>query len=93
MKTTSLKKKPAKLKKRCGSSNSSIRVWLAYKQGKVFKKFKENRKFIEMVKQFGVSKSTIIFKINIVKLINKHHKIRNSSHSLHFLKNYFKMIK
>ena len=46
-----------------------------------------------MVKQFGVSKSTIIFKINIVKLIDKHPKIKNSSLSLHFLKKYFKMIK
>ena len=46
-----------------------------------------------MVKQFGVSKSTIIFKINIVKLIDKHSKIKNSLLSLHFLKNYFKMIK
>ena len=46
-----------------------------------------------MVKQFGVSKSTIIFKINIVKLIDKHPKIKISSLSLHFLKKYFKMIK
>ena len=46
-----------------------------------------------MVKQFGVSKSTTIFKINIVKFINKHAKIMNSSLSLNSMKNYFKMIK
>ena len=66
---------------------------MAYEQGKVFEKFKENAKFIEMIRQFGYSKSTIIFKINIVKLINKHPKIKNSSLSLNFLKNYFKLIK
>ena len=54
-------------------------VWLAYQQGKVFEKFKESTKFIEMIKQFRVGRSTIIFKINIVKLINKHPKIKNSS--------------
>ena len=54
-------------------------VWLAYQQGKVFEKFKESTKFIEMIKQFRVGRSTIIFKINIVKLINKHPKIKNFS--------------
>ena len=46
-----------------------------------------------MAQQFGVNKSTIIFKINIVKFIDKHPKIKKSSLSLHFLKNYFKLIK
>ena len=46
-----------------------------------------------MAQQFGVNKSTIIFKIHIVKFIDKHPKIKKSSLSLHFLKNYFKMIK
>ena len=32
-----------------------------------------------MIKQFRVGRSTIIFKINIVKLINKHPKIKNFS--------------
>ena len=68
-------------------------VWLGYQQRKVFEKFKENEKFIEMVNQSGVSKSTIIFKINIVRLIGKYAKTKNSWLSLHFLKKYFKMIK
>ena len=68
-------------------------IWLAYQQGKVFEKFKENAKFIKMLKQFGISKFTIIFKINMVQLINKQPKIKNSSLSLDFLENYFKFIK
>ena len=68
-------------------------IWLAYQQGKVFEKFKENTKFIKMLKQFGISKFTIIFKINMVQLINKQPKIKNSSLSLDFLENYFKFIK
>ena len=46
-----------------------------------------------MVKQFAVSESTIIFKTNIAKLIGQCPKIKKYSFSLHFLKNYFKMIK
>ena len=46
-----------------------------------------------MVKQFGYSKSTITFKINTVKLINKYPKVKNSSLYLNFLKKYFKLIK
>ena len=68
-------------------------MWLAYQKSKVFEKFKENTKFIEIVKQFCYRKSTIILKTNIVQLINKHPKIKNSSLSLNFLKCYFKLIK
>ena len=67
------------------SKNKNI-IWLSSQQSKVFEKFKENAKFIETVRQFGYSKSTIIFKINIVKLINNHPKIKNYSLSLKFLK-------
>ena len=73
------------------SKNKNI-IWLGYQQGKVFEQFKENAKFIEMVRQFGYSKFTIIFKITIVKRINKHPKINNSSLSLNFSKNYFKLL-
>ena len=67
------------------SKNKSI-IWLAYQQGNVFEKFKENAKFIKMVRQLSYGKSTITFKINIVRLINKHPKVKNSSLSLIFLK-------
>ena len=46
-----------------------------------------------MVKQFGYSKSTIILKINRLKLINNHPKIKNSSLSLNVLEIYLKVIK
>ena len=66
---------------------------MAYQQSKAFEKFKENAKFIQLVRHFDYSKSTIILKMNIVKVINKHPKIKNSFPSLNFLKNYFKLIK
>ena len=105
MRTKNWKKEPTKLKKttedaaavsensRKSSKTRKKIVWLAYQQEIVFNKLKGNAKFIEMVKQFVASKSTITFKINIVKRINKHSKIKNSSLSLHFLKSYFKIIK
>ena len=42
-----------------------------YQQGKVLRKFKENRKFKNLAEKFKITKGTIIFKINIVKLIYK----------------------
>ena len=41
----------------------------------------------------GVHKSIIVFKINLLKLIEKHLKLSKSSVTLTFLKNYFKDIK
>ena len=46
-------------------------IFLAYQQGKIFRKFKENRKFKSLVGQFKITKGTIIFKMNIVKLVDK----------------------
>ena len=65
----------------------------SHQQGKVFKKFKENRKLKNLAEQFKITKSTIIFKINIVKLIDKHPKMMTSSITLNFSKNYYKDIK
>ena len=42
-----------------------------YQQGKLFKIFKEKEKFVTMVKTFKVNKTTMILKINIVKMIEK----------------------
>ena len=47
-------------------------ISIAYHRGKVLKRFKDKEKFIKLVNEFKVHKSTIIFKINIVKLIDKH---------------------
>ena len=44
-------------------------IFVAYYQGKLFELFKEKEKFIQMVSQWKIDKSTIIFQINIFKLI------------------------
>ena len=61
---------------------------IAFHQEKVFKWFKDKENFIKLVKEFKVHKSTIIFKINILKLIDKHPKLMKSSKTLGVLKNY-----
>ena len=42
-------------------------------------KIKKKELFVTMVSKFGVSKSTIVFKMALVKLINSYPKIKNSS--------------
>ena len=44
-------------------------IFVAYYQGKFFELFKEKEKFIQMVSQWKIDKSAIIFQINIFKLI------------------------
>ena len=46
-----------------------------------------------MVADFGMHKGTIIFKINVFKLLHKYPKLKNPSVTLSFIKNYFKDIK
>ena len=55
-------------------------------------KIKDKKKFIKLVNELKVHKNTIIFKINIFKLINKRPKLMSSVTS-DFLKNYYKDIK
>ena len=55
-------------------------------QGKVFRKYKENRKFKSLPEQFKITKSTVIFVINIVELFDKYPKMMTSSITLNFLK-------
>ena len=52
----------------------------------IFKKFKENNKFANAVTEFEISKTTMNFKINILKL-------KESCISLFYLKNNFWIIK
>ena len=51
------------------------------------------RKIIKLVSEFKLHKSTIVFKINISKLLNKYTKLMKSSVTLGFLKNLIKDIK
>ena len=41
---------------------------VAYYQGRAFKKFKEKKKFTELVTELGIHKNTIILRINVFKL-------------------------
>ena len=66
---------------------------LTYHQGQIFQKFKEKEQFVSMVSQFGVSKSTIGFKIALFELINNYLKIKNFSISLHYFQRYMKTIR
>ena len=68
-------------------------IVVAFYQGKIFKRFKEREKFQQMVKELKIHKSTIIFKINVFKLIEKYPKLMKPSVTLTFLKNYLKDIK
>ena len=68
-------------------------IVVTFYQGKIFKLFKERKKFQQMVKELKIHKSTIIFKINVFKLIEKYTKLKRSSVTLTFLKNYLKNIK
>ena len=68
-------------------------ILAVFYQGKVFKHFKEKEKFMQMMRKLKIHKSTIVFKINVFKLIEKHPKLMKFSVTLTFLKNYFKDIK
>ena len=68
-------------------------IMFAFYQGKIFNCFKEKENFQEMAGKLEIHKSTIIFKINVFKLIEKYPKLMRSSVTLTFLKNYLKDIK
>ena len=62
---------------------------LAYHQGIIFRKVKENKKFMSTVTKFKIHKATINFEIGIIKFIDDYPKMRKSTLLLHFLKNNF----
>ena len=83
-------------------------ICIAYYQGKVFKELKDREKFITLVNQLKIHKTTVIFKINIFKLCERYPKLLKSSIGfiylfiylylfifiyISFLKNYYKDIK
>ena len=55
--------------------------------------FSKKEKFMKLVANFKIHKGTMIFKINVFKLIQKYPGLEKSSVTLRFLKNYFKDIK
>ena len=66
---------------------------VAYHQGKVFERFKQKEKFATLVRELGIHRTTIIFKINVFKLCEEYRKLLKSSIGLVFFKNYHKNIK
>ena len=66
---------------------------IAYHQGITFRKLKTNNRFTSAVGEFKISKTTINFKIDIVKFIDKYPKIQTSCISLFYLKNSFRVLK
>ena len=68
-------------------------MFSVYQEDKVFRKFKENRKFKSLVEQFKITKGAIIFKINIVTLVDEYPKMMTSSITLNILKSYWEDIK
>ena len=66
---------------------------VACRQGCVFKEFKESNEFLDTRKKSRISISTINFKANLTNILVEFPKLKKSSLSLHFFKNYFKTIK
>ena len=83
-----------KIMKECENmikTNKENIMRFAYEQDKIFKKFKEDTKFKNLVEQFRRNRTTTIFKINIVKLADKYPKILTLSVTLNFLKRTLKV--
>ena len=82
----------SKIERVIKSRKNSILI-LAYHQGVIFKRLKENSMFTSAVTNLKISQSTINFKLGIVQFIYDYPKMKKSSISLHFLKNNFRIIK
>ena len=74
-------------------SNKNSVLIIAYEQGKIFKEFKTDNKFISAASVFKINKTTIDFKTDIVKFIDWYLKMQTSCISLNYLKNNFRVIK
>ena len=60
---------------------------------KFLKSLKKRKKFTELVTELGIHRNTIVFRINIFKLCQKHPKLLKSSIGLGFFKDYHEDIK
>ena len=65
-----------RISRKLSRAKKSDIIWLTYYQGQIFQKFKEKKRFVNMVTTFGVSKSTIVFKIALFKLVTNYPKIK-----------------
>ena len=66
---------------------------VAYRQGIIFKKIKVYGKLLEMIKEIGVSKSTIYLKTKFLKTLDKCPKLKKLYFSLKLFNNNSKTIK
>ena len=73
-------------------SNRNNIIRLAYQQGMIFRKYKKRENFVRLLANL-VSKSTIFFKIAIVKLINEYPKMKNSALHLNFFEEEYEKYK
>ena len=58
---------------------------IVFGQGKIFKRFKNLERFVEMAKELGVSRPTVSFKLNLLKILKKYRYLKKTSLSLKFL--------
>ena len=68
-------------------------LMLAYHQGIIFRRFKEDNKFTNAVSKFNISKTTIDFQIGITKFVDQFPKLRTSVLSLFYIKINFRIVK
>lgn len=57
-----------------------------HRQGYVHRKFKESKKFVDTVKEIGISKSTTTFTIELYKLLKKFPSLKKMRNECSILK-------
>ena len=65
----------------------------AYRKGLLLKNFKNSNKLEQMLQKIEVSKSTVYFKLKLLKLLEKNPKIQYLSLSLNLFKDYVETFK
>lgn len=66
---------------------------VAFRKGRILKHFKESEGFVEIIKKLCVSRSTVYFKINLLKILEKYLKLTKSLLSLNVSIIYSKTVK
>ena len=51
-------------------------IEIAYRKGCVFKRFRDHNDFLDKIKGIGISKLTLSFKMNLVKLLDRFPKLK-----------------
>ena len=68
------------------SPEKAAEIIKRYEGFQVLKRFKEKEKFVTLVSELGIHKTTIIFEVNVFKLCKKYQKLLKSYIGLGFLK-------